>query len=224
MSLSQGIGSSWIDSIKVSKNFVYGVDTISKKIWRTDGKKFEIISDFKIQKFLNDNISFTVYDRTPLIGLRNVVTHFNVFKNDLLFTFYDQTFNETEKVWNLVYNESLNNWTTRYTWEPAFSENISNTFFTFNRETCKVTSMIAKSISSATGIGSIYIESGEEVNLEVGDYLSLFYEGNLESTLVNATSTIYGNDFSTRVILKTDPVVFQDSSGGNHPMYNQEIS
>lgn len=32
---------------------VYGVDTIGKKIWRTNGESFECISDFKVQEFLN---------------------------------------------------------------------------------------------------------------------------------------------------------------------------
>jgi len=222
MMVSHGIGSSWSDSIKVSKNYIYGVDTVAKKIWRTDGKKFEVVSDFRVQKFLNDNITFTIYDKTPMIGLRNVVTHYNIFKNDLMFTFYDQTFNEPDKVWSLCYNEQLNNWVTRFSWMPAFSENISNTFFTFARETCKVTSMISKSIDSADGLGNIYINSIRENPLTTGDYLSLFYEKNLEDTLPVVTgSIVQGNTLAVpRTVTLTTPILFADGpASAKHPMY-----
>lgn len=218
--ISHGIGSTWADSIRVTKNYVYGVDTVAKKIWRTDGKKFDTISDFRVQKFLNDNISFTVYDKTPMIGLRNVVTHYNVFKNDIIFTFYDQTFNEPDRVWSLCYNEQLNNWVTRYSWMPAFSENISNTFFTFARGTCKVTSMISKSIDSTDGLGNIYINSKQENYLTEGDYLSLFYEGSLEELLPTATPTsVLGDALSAPYLVPTaTPVLFSDSNT-THRMY-----
>jgi len=223
MMVSHGIGSAWSDSIQISKNYIYGVDAVAKKIWRTDGKKFEVVSDFRVQKFLNDNISFTIYDKTPLIGLRNVVTHYNIFKNDLMFTFYDQTFNEEEKAWSLCYNEQLNNWVTRFSWMPAFSENISNTFFTFARGTCKVTSMISKSIDTADGLGNIYINSIQENKLNTGDYLSLFYEKNLEDTLPVVTGTIVqGTVLSTPLsIVETTPILFSDGPSSNkHPMYS----
>lgn len=222
--LSMGIGSTWIDSIVVSKNYIYGVDTVSKKIWRTDGKKFDVFSDFKVQKFLNDNISFTVYDKTPMIGLRNVVGHYNVFKNDVMFTFYDQTFNESEKVWNLCYNEQLNNWVSRLGWTPAFSANISNVFFTFARNTCKVTSMISKSINSTDGIGRIYINSDGEYPLTVGDYLSLFYEKQLEQfvpIITNPVIIVRGDNISGPVAIEeVAPLIFIDGpSNTPHPMY-----
>jgi len=226
MMLSQGIGSSWKDSIKTTDNYIYGVDTTSKKIWRTNGEHFEVFSEFKIQKFLNDNLTFTVYDKTPAIGLKNIVTHYNAHKHDIMFTFYDQTFNEEEKVWNLCFNEQLNNWVTRYSWTPSFSENLDNTMFTFSRGTCKVISMISKSISSADGIGSIYLDSGitteapKEKYLTVNDYLSLLYEKKAEDNYARYINGTY--------ILTTDSVInvgkeetieFLDSPyPGLHPM------
>ena len=73
--------------------------------------------------------------------MRNVKTHFNKFKFDVLFTFYDdiQDINPvgefiTSREWNLCYNEKLQLWTTRYSWIPLMSENISNVFFTNNKE------------------------------------------------------------------------------------------
>lgn len=219
--LSQGVGSTWKDSIQMSQNYIYGVDTTAKKIWRTDGQKFDIFSEFKVQKFLNDNLTLTVYDRIPAIGLKNVVTHFNIHKHDIMFTFYDQTFNEEEKVWNLCFNEQLNNWVTRYSWSPAFSENLDNTLFTFSRGTCKVTSMIAKSINSADAIGSIYIDAPGEINLSVDDYLSLLYETKIEESLSAYVHQTYNLDQYSSVInvLNGFPIEFLDSATtGKHPM------
>ena len=225
--ISQKVGSTWKDSIRTSQNYIYGVDTTAKKIWRTDGEKFEIFSEFKIQKFLNDNLTFTVYDRTPAIGLKNVVTHFNNHKHDVMFTFYDQTFNEEEKVWNLCFNEQLNNWTTRYSWVPAFSENIDNTMFTFSRGTCKVTSMISKSISTADGIGSIYLDSGINIDtpaekyLTTKDYLSLFYEKRAEDNYSLYPNSSYALTIIDDIvnIPSANSIEFLDSPGaGFHPM------
>jgi hypothetical protein len=38
------------------------VDTIGKKIWRTNGDEVEFISDHKVTKFLNDFIQLSEFD------------------------------------------------------------------------------------------------------------------------------------------------------------------
>jgi len=101
--LSSNYGSIWKDSVIETVNIIYGIDTIAKKIWKTDGQSFEIISDLKVQKFLNDYIDLSEFDRTTILGVRNVKTHYNSLKGDLMFTFYN---NDT--IWNLCYNEKLN--------------------------------------------------------------------------------------------------------------------
>src|SRR5690606_22624639 len=53
--ISDMFGSSWQDSIIRTKHWIYGVDTVGKKIWRTNGKEFQAISDFRVQIFLNKN-------------------------------------------------------------------------------------------------------------------------------------------------------------------------
>lgn len=58
----------------------------------------------KIQKFLNEHIKLSELDKTVKIGLRNVKTHFNNFKGDVMFTFYNERENEK---WNICYNERL---------------------------------------------------------------------------------------------------------------------
>lgn len=135
--ISDTFGSQWKESVIKTSKGVYGVDTVGKKIWRTNGDQFEIISDFHIQEFLNNNISLTERELTPIIGIRNVKTHYNKFKQDIMFTFYDNLYGFSEKVWNICFNEILNKWITFYSWLPSYSENIHNQFFSFDRNTSK---------------------------------------------------------------------------------------
>lgn len=135
--ISDMFGSQWKESIIKTPAGVYGVDTVAKKIWRTNGETLEVLSDFKIQQFLNINITLTERELLPVIGIRNVKTHFNRFKNDVMFTFYDDTVGFEEKAWNICYNEILNTWVTFYSWIPSYSENIDNMYFSFDRDTSK---------------------------------------------------------------------------------------
>ena len=135
--ISDVYGSQWPESVIKTPSAVYGVDTIGKKIWRTNGSTFECISDFKIQEFLNKNITLTERETSPIIGIRNVKTHFNRFKNDVMFTFYDNLYGFEEAVWNVCFNENLSKWVTFYSWIPSYSENIYNQYFSFNRDTSK---------------------------------------------------------------------------------------
>ena len=83
-------GSIWPESIIRTPIGVYGVDTYAKKIWRyTDSNGFETISDMKVQRFLNDNIVLNEADKYPVIALKNVKSHYNNNKGDIMFTFYN---------------------------------------------------------------------------------------------------------------------------------------
>ena len=135
--LSDMIGSQWAESVVKTPYAVYGVDTVAKKIWRTDGKILETISDFKVNKFLVDNLSLSERETTPIIGIRNVKTHYNANKNDVMFTFYDQKYGFEDKTWNLCYNEITKSFITFYSWLPSYSANIDNIFFTFDRSVSK---------------------------------------------------------------------------------------
>lgn len=135
--ISDSIGSQWQDSVIKTESGIYGFDTVAKKIWMTDGNNLYIISDKSVEKFLNNNMSLTERELTPIIGIRNVKTHYYKNKGDILFTFYDNLDTFQEKVWNLCFNEKLSKWITFYSWVPSTSENIYNTFFTFDRETTK---------------------------------------------------------------------------------------
>ena len=124
--LSNTFGSIWADSVIKTSRFIYGIDTVAKKIWRTDGEQFEVISDLKIQKFLNDNINMKESDYDNTVNVNFVKSHYNAFKQDIMFVF---KYNNVS--WNLCWNELTNKWVTQYTWFPEFSENINNIFYTF---------------------------------------------------------------------------------------------
>jgi hypothetical protein len=59
-----------------------------------------------------------------------------------MFTFYDDIYKDEEKVWNLCYNELLEQFITFYSWLPSYSENIDTKFFTFNRESSKYLTLL----------------------------------------------------------------------------------
>ena len=149
-------GTQWPESvIKSEAGYVYGVDTVAKKIWRVKGQDIEILSDFKVNKFLIDNITLGERELYPIIGLKNVKTHYNNNKKDVMFTFYDDVFKDEEKAWNLCYNELLGSFITFYSWLPSYSANIDTKFFTFDRDTSKQLSLLAKcnySIPENTGV------------------------------------------------------------------------
>lgn len=155
--LSDMYGTQWAESVIKTPYYVYGVDTVGKKIWRTNGSQFEIISDFKIQAFLNDNITLTERELTPIIGVRNVKTHYNAYKGDVMFTFYDNLYGFEEKVWNICYNEVLQRWVTFYSWVPSYSENIDNIYFSFDRNTSKWISKLGTSNINSTNADGIVL-------------------------------------------------------------------
>lgn len=177
--ISDMFGSQWPESIlKVpgktgdSAQYVYGVDTVAKKIWRTDGNTLTCISDFRVQEFLNKNITLGERELTPKIGIRNVKTVYNAFKRDVLFTFYDNTYGFEEKVWNLCWNELLQKFITFYSWVPSYMENINNMPFSFDRNTSKWiaklgTSHTESSFADGITLSNVIIENSENEQGEV---------------------------------------------------------
>ena len=135
--ISDTYGSQWKDSIIKTPSGIYGVDTVAKKIWRVKEGQIELISDMRVQEFLNQNITLSERELTPIIGVRNVKTIYNAFKHDVMFTFYDNLSGISEKSWNLCWNEILGIFTTFYSWIPGNMENIDNIPFSFDRETIK---------------------------------------------------------------------------------------
>jgi hypothetical protein len=158
--ITDDYGTQWPESVVIGETHLYGIDTVAKKIWRLNNNlQLEVISDFKIQSFLNDNITLDEREFTPIIGVRNVKSHYNAFKRDVMFTFYDNTYGLEETVWNICWNELLNQWITFYSWVPGASANIDNIYFSFDRNTMKWISKLGKSNSNATYSEGISIDN-----------------------------------------------------------------
>ena len=209
--LNSEFGSQWQESVIKTPTCIYGVDTVAKRIWRValEGSlkpsfKLKTISDFKIQRFLNENITLGEYETTPTIGIRNVKTHYNAFKGDIMFTFYDDVDTIEEKAWNLCFNEPLEKFITFYSWVPSYSENIDNIYFSFDRDTSKYMAKlysdpsliklegtkILKNISDDNVLGTVQMsklsdypiwerhlkQMANNGNEEFTDYLTITYE------------------------------------------------
>lgn len=87
--LNSDIGSIWKDSIIDTDQGIFGVDSIAKKIWQIQGTQLTVISDMKVQKFLNDNLDMSEFVFRPYVGHINIKTHYNKFKEDVMFTYYN---------------------------------------------------------------------------------------------------------------------------------------
>jgi hypothetical protein len=108
-----------------------------------------------------------------------------------MFTFYDDIYKDQEKVWNLCFNEMLDIFVTFYSWVPSYSANIDNQYFSFNRNTSKILTLLGKcnwNISSNNGIlidspifNWDYIKESE--NPEQQEIATLHYKDNSSSTL-----------------------------------------
>ena len=187
-------GTQWGDSvIKSEAGFVYGVDTDAKKIWRVKGQQIEILSDFKVNKFLIENITLGERELYPTIGLRNVKTHYNNNKKDIMFTFYDDIYKDEEKVWNLCYNELLGEFITFYSWIPSYSANIDTKFFSFDRNTAKELALLQKCNYSVLENTGVLVDS--PVFDTVGDTPTLHYVTKDKTTTFNYT--ILNDDYTT---------------------------
>lgn len=173
--ISDSIGSQWQDSVIKTESGIYGFDTVAKKIWMTDGNGLYVISDKSVEKFLNNNVSLTERELEPIIGIRNVKTHYYKNKGDILFTFYDNIDRFQEKVWNLCYNEKLSKWITFYSWIPSISDNIYNTFCTFDRSTTK-------------DIAKLWLTKNGKIKLS--DFIFTKKEGNYNTISINISDDL----------------------------------
>lgn len=203
-------GSQWPESvIKSESGYVYGVDTITKKIWRVIGQNVEILSDFKVNKFLIDNISLGERELYPIIGLKNVKTHYNNNKKDIMFTFYDDIYQDEEKVWNLCYNEIYNKFITFYSWVPSYSENIDTQYFSFDRNTSKWLSLLNKcnyNIPENSGI-LVDIPILQEYNSSSTLYYrNAYIDGKAYKTVLNPDGTTYNKEVEVKGLKSPNPL------------------
>ena len=177
-------GSTWPESIIKTDIGIYGVDTHSKKIWRcTERQGLETISDMHIQRFLNDNILLKEQDTKPIIGLKNVKAHYNNYKGDIMFTFYN--FQEGVE-WNLCYNERMSKWVTRYSWTPLYSENIDNIYYSLDKKRASLLSYIYDNRHCDYGIRTTNNEWKKDVN-----NLTEFFDTNIYLNNVDGLTDLH---------------------------------
>ena len=169
--ISQDYGTIWQESIIRTPLGVYGVDTYAKKIWRfSQDKGLELLSDGKIQRWLNDHIKLKEKDKYPTIALKNVKSHYNNYKGDIMFTFYNDTEDEE---WNICYNERLDKWSTRYSWIPLYSENVNNIYYSLDKKRAKILAYIYNNINATSGIVSATPESNQWKDLTMSHEIQL---------------------------------------------------
>ena len=209
--ITPDFGSVWAESIVRTPIGIYGVDTYAKKIWRySESNGFETISDMKIQRFLNDNITLKEEDKYPTIGLRNVKSHYNNYKGDVMFTFYN--FTEGEE-WNLCYNERMGKWITRYSWTPLCSENINNVFYSLDKKRAEILSYIYDNRNTTYGARV----SNSEWKMKHGELpeefaTSVSFVGSSLATdfdlIINKVTSSYLKD-GREIEIDLDPTIFR---------------
>ena len=175
--ISTDYGTQWPESVCCSSYYIYGIDTVAKKIWRVANNSLEVISDLKVQKFLNDNITLGERELTPIIGVRNVKTHYNANKGDLMFTYYDNTYGFEETVWNLCYNENQKAFVTFYSWLPSYSANIDNVMFTYDRNASKWLAKLGQATVTLDDNGAIISDDSDGICMKEPFIDSLKEEG-----------------------------------------------
>lgn len=83
--ISQDYGSKYEHSVIRTPIGIYGVDVDAKKVWRySDKQGFQTISDMKIETYLKDYLAKIDVQ----MGLKDIRTHYNAKKGDVMFTFY----------------------------------------------------------------------------------------------------------------------------------------
>lgn len=88
--LSTTYGSIWKDSVIQGDGYIYGVDSVAKAIWQVDNQgNPKVISTLKVEKFLIDNLEMSEFTLTPYVGRVNIKSHYNAFKHDVIFTYYN---------------------------------------------------------------------------------------------------------------------------------------
>lgn len=223
--VSQDYGSTWEDSIVVTPNGIYGVDSWAKKIWRYNANGFELISDQLVQRFLNDNITMSETDWTPTHVLKNVKTHYNAYKGDVMFTFY-----KNGLCWNLCYNERIDKFVTKYTWSPILSGNIQNSFVSIDRLALEPHALIAENQIIKKGLAldeggaedymfnfekdwTQYNAETEEILDESADGTIIEYPIKEYACKFNRTFKLKGYDLCDSVIAHVKSVTVCDKDG-----------
>lgn len=207
--ISPDYGSTWMESLIKTPDAYYGVDTSAKKIWKFNNTEgFQCISDFKIQSFLNDNLNID-WDDKFFMGATNVRTHYNNFKGDVIFTFYNEN-----DAYSLCYNERMKMWVSRYSWMPLLSANIDNQFYSFDRSIIEKYTKLYKQTTKESGI--ICIDPLLHRNNNTSKYLPIKfkYSGLLETNIVLKLNKLIIDEKEYLPIENINPIVIGNNICG----------
>lgn len=207
--ISPDYGSTWMESLIKTPDAYYGVDTSAKKIWKFNNTEgFQCISDFKIQSFLNENLNID-WDDKFFMGATNVRTHYNNFKGDVIFTFYNEN-----DAYSLCYNERMKMWVSRYTWMPLLSANIDNQFYSFDRSIVEKYTKLYKQTTKESGI--ICIDPLWRRNQETKEIIPIKfkYKGLLEKDIILKINSLTINGEPYNAVNNIRPIIKDNKISG----------
>ena len=207
--ISPDYGSTWMESLIKTPDAYYGVDTSAKKIWKFNNTEgFQCISDFKIQSFLNENLNID-WDDKFFMGATNVRTHYNNFKGDVIFTFYNEN-----NVYSLCYNERMKMWVSRYTWLPLLSANIDNQFYSFDRSVVEKYTKLYKQTTKESGI--ICVDPLWRKDKETGEIIPIKfkYKGLLEKDIILKIDSLAINGELYNAVNNIRPIITDNKISG----------
>lgn len=207
--ISPDYGSTWMESLIKTPDAYYGVDTSAKKIWKFNNTEgFQCISDFKIQSFLNENLNID-WDDKFFMGATNVRTHYNNFKGDVIFTFYNEN-----DAYSLCYNERMKMWVSRYSWMPLLSANIDNQFYSFDRSIIEKYTKLYKQTTKESGI--ICIDPLLHRNNNTSKYLPIKfkYSGLLENNVILKLNKLIIDNIEYYPVENANPIVIGNNIYG----------
>jgi hypothetical protein len=146
--ISTEFGSNQQFSIVKTPRGVYGCDLIRNKIWlieTADSKhSLKIISDFSIQKLLNEykeKFTFSGDGSVPLVKAnydqaRNSVifTYYNVYRGKLTTDLVIAVNSRAARIATVYMDENIGKWVSQLSFNPVFTFNIGNDLYSFNAE------------------------------------------------------------------------------------------
>lgn len=124
--VSDTYGSVHKNSVIKTPNGIYGVDSSTFKIWRYNSEGFVLLSDMRIQKLLSSILKQNINNKNNLEDY-NIYSYYNSFKNDVVFVIESRML-----VTAICFNEILNQFISRLSWESSVSESLHNVLYSFN--------------------------------------------------------------------------------------------
>lgn len=199
--LSDKYGSTHPTSIVKTQSGVYGIDIEQRKVWRTNGQNFELISDFKIQKLLN-TILDPLEDKDFNQATNAVRSYVHPYKNDVLFCFDFKELRDRTKETTVVFSELANVWSTRLSWTAPLAASYRNNLITFRVDRSQENTGTIKAwehgvIKSANRLPGRFFNKQETSEIEVivgGDTIDvqkIFTNLSLVSNNVMPSSIVY---------------------------------